>query len=485
MNAHAVRRIALALFILAVMLGTACAVNPATGKKQFTLISERQEIEIGRENDKAIVAQMGLYEDEALQAYVQKLGHHLASRSERPDLDWTFRVVDDSAVNAFALPGGYIYVTRGILAHMDSEAELASVLGHEIGHVTARHSVSQMSKAQLAQIGLTVGNAVASDKVQKFAGLAQAGLSLVFLKFSRDDERQADDLGLRYLVVGGYDPRPMAEMFDMLDRVSAAAGGGTVPGWASTHPKPANRRERAETKLAALEQDFSDWPARRGEFLAQIDGLSFGDDPRQGYFKDRRFYHPDLRFRMEFPDGWKTQNTRQAVIGVSPEEDAVVVLTLAGQETPEAALDQFFSETGIRRTGPAMGSISGLRTAGDGFLVESEEGNIQGRVGFVSHGGQIFRLLGYSEEYRWSSHESPIRRALASFDNLTDRRALEVQPKRLKIVRADRASSLDQFASRHDATVPVGTLALVNGLDTDARLQSGRTYKVVTGGKLP
>jgi predicted Zn-dependent protease len=478
-------RFALATAVLCCLLGTACAINPATGKRQLTLISERQEIEIGRENDKAITAQMGLYDDDDLQAYVQELGHRLASRSERPDLDWTFRVVDDPVVNAFALPGGYIYITRGILAHMNNEAELASVVGHEIGHVTARHSVSQMSKAQLAQLGLGIGSIMAPEQAQRFGSLAEAGLGLVFLKYGRDDERQADDLGLRYMVVGGYDPRPMADMFEMLDRVSASAGGGRTPGWMSTHPAPENRRERAEAKIAALNRDFTGWSVDREGFLDRIDGIAFGDDPRQGYFKESRFLHPEMRFRMDFPEGWKLQNLRQAVSAGSPEKDALIQLTLSGAETPEAALTEFFTQSGIRRTGPSMGSISGLRTAGDGFVVTTDEGNLQGRVGYVGYGGRVFQLLGYTVEHRWTTYESEIRRTLASFDQLTDQRALAVQPKRLKAVRVDRAMTLGEFANRHRSSVPVETLALINRLDADSRLAPGKTYKIVTGGDLP
>jgi predicted Zn-dependent protease len=478
-------RTAVAAVVLPCFLAAACAINPATGKRQLVLISESQEIEIGRENDKAIVAEMGLYDDDAMQTYIQDLGRRLASRSERPDLDWTFRVVDDPVVNAFALPGGYIYITRGILAHMNSEAELASVVGHEIGHVTARHGVSQMSKAQLAQLGLGAGAILVPEKTARFGDLVQSGLGLMFMKYGRDDERQADDLGLRYMVVGGYDPRPMADMFDMLDRVGAASGRGTVPGWMSTHPAPENRRARAESKIDAMNRDFSGWTVERESFLRRIDGISFGEDPRQGYFKENRFFHPDMRFRMDFPQGWKFQNMRQAVIGQSPEKDAILQLTLAREETPDAALTRFFSQQGFRRTGPSMGSISGMRTAGDGFAVDTEQGVLQGRVGFVAYGGKVFQLLGYTAQYRWSNYEPAIRRALASFDRLDDPRALAVGPKRLKAVKVDRGMTLDEFASRHRATVPTETLALINRLDPGARLDPGRTYKVITGGELP
>ena len=485
MNIHGFRRYAIAPLIVCTLLGASCAINPATGKRQLMLVSEGQEVALGRENDKTITAQMGLYDDEELQAYVHGLGRRLAARSERPDLEWTFRVVDDPVVNAFALPGGYIYITRGILAHMKSEAELAAVIGHEIGHVTARHSASQISKAQLAQVGLGATAILAPEQAARFGNLAQTGLGLAFLRFGRDDERQADDLGLRYMVAGGYDARPMADVFDMLDRVSASSGGGGAPGWMSTHPAPENRRERAETRITALNYDFTQSSVGEKEFLQRIDGMAFGVDPRQGYFKDTSFLHPELRFRMEFPEGWKLQNLRQAVTGLSSEKDAVVQLTLSGEATPEAALEKFFTQTGVTRTGPAMGSISGLPTAGDGFALESEQGKLKGRVGFVGHEGRVFQLLGYAPEYRWPAYEAEVRRTLASFDRLTDRRALDVGPKRVQVVGLDRAMTLDEFASRHRATVPTKTLGLINRIDAGERLVAGRSYKVVTGGELP
>lgn len=197
-----------------------CAINPATGERQLSFMSEAQEIQMGRDADPDIVASMGLYPDEDLQSYVQELGTSLAARSERPDLPWTFRVLDDPLINAFALPGGFIYVTRGILVHFESEAELAGVLGHEIGHVTARHSVNQISRTQLAQLGLGVGMILAPE-LQQYAGLASASMQLLFLKFGRDDERQSDQLGVRYMSRAGYDPAQLSGVMAMLGQVTA------------------------------------------------------------------------------------------------------------------------------------------------------------------------------------------------------------------------------------------------------------------------
>jgi predicted Zn-dependent protease len=464
---------------------SACAINPATGKRQFVLISEAQEIEMGREADQSVTSRMGLYDDPALQEYVRTLGLRLAALSERPRLEWSFKVVDDPVVNAFALPGGYIYITRGILAHLDNEAELAAILGHEIGHITARHSVSQMSKAQAAQIGLGAVSVATPEYAQLYGGLLETGAGLVFLKFGRDDERQSDDLGLRYMTAAGYDSREMADVFDMLERVGNAAGGGRLPAWASTHPAPENRRERSLSKLAEMGQSFEGRPVRREEYLRRIDGIVFGEDPRQGYFEGTLFYHPEMRFRFQFPRGWRLENQRQVVLGINEEKNALVQLTLAGDETARAALDKFFSQESVTRTGPAMGSVGGLDTSGDGFSVTSEQLSIQGRVGFVEYRGQVFQLLGYAVQSEWANHRSAIRGALASFRELTDPRALNVEPRRLEIAEASRRMSLTEFANSKRATATLDELALLNRLSPDDRLQPGQPTKLIVGGRQP
>src|SRR5437867_9014832 len=334
------------LILIMLAAAGACAVNPATGSRQLMLISESQEIAMGRDYDKQVAASIGLYSDSGLQRYLQQFGARLAASSERPNLPWSFRVVDDPVVNAFALPGGYIYVTRGILAHLNSEAELAGVVGHEIGHVTARHSVSQLSKQQLAQIGLAVGT-IASPDFERFAGLASAGLGVLFLKYSRDAERQADDLGLRYMRRVNYDPREMPHVFEMLTRVSQAEGGGRVPEWLATHPDPENRRGRIEQEIAALPQTFSGVAVNRDAYLQRLDGLVFGHNPREGYFKDNQFFHPALRFRVTFPEGWTTSNGKQAVVAVSSQKDALVEVSVAKEQTADAAARAFLAQRGF------------------------------------------------------------------------------------------------------------------------------------------
>jgi predicted Zn-dependent protease len=461
-----------------------CATNPATGKRQLSLVSEAQEIQMGKEADPQVVGSIGLVPQQELQNYVQRLGATLAANSERPSLQWTFRVVDDAAVNAFAIPGGYVYVTRGLLAHMNSEAELASVLGHEIGHVTARHSVSQMSKAQLLNIGLMVGMIV-RPQLQNFGGLAQAGMELLMMKYSRDDENQADDLGLRYLTRAGYDPRPMAQVFRTLQRVGAAQGEGRVPGWLSTHPDPGDRGRRMEAAVTALPGGQAAGRVERDSYLQRLDGLVFGEDPREGYFRNNVFNHPEMRFRFEFPQGWKGSNQKQAVGAMSPNQDALVVITLANRPSAQAAYQEFFSQQGIQRGQAWRGNINGLTALANQFAAQTEQGVLQGLAAFVEYGGKVFQILGYAPSSVWPRHETTISNSVSSFAPLTNARDLAVQPRRLDIVTVPQAMTIEEFARRYPSTVSVQTLAIINGVDAGGSLEAGRKAKRVVGGELP
>ena len=266
----------LALLSISALLLGGCSLNPATGSRQLNLFGEESEIEMGREADAEIVAAVGLYDDPLLQEYVQDLGMEIAAASERPGLPWSFKLLDDSSINAFALPGGFVYVTRGLMTHLDSEAELAATIGHEVGHVTARHGVNQRSKQILASAGLGVA-AILDEDIADWAFAGHIGLGLLFLQHSRDDERQADDLGLRYAMRAGYDPREMSELFGVLEAVSRVEGVGRLPNWLATHPDPGARRKRIEEQVARLEGDFFNARIERDSYLERLDGMVFGD----------------------------------------------------------------------------------------------------------------------------------------------------------------------------------------------------------------
>jgi predicted Zn-dependent protease len=479
-----IQRFAANTILVACGVMLACAINPATGKRQLALISEGQEIAIGKENDQAIVAQLGLYPDEELQRYIQALGDKLAATSERPGLDWTFRVVDDPIINAFALPGGYIYVTRGILAHLDSEAELAAVIGHEIGHVTARHGVSQMSKGQLAQLGFGIAMAT-SESLREYGQLAETGLAALFMKFSRDDERQSDDLGLRYLLNAGYDPRPMSGVYDMRANASRQHGAGRIPPLFSTHPAPENRAQRINAQIADLNRSFEGLTDGRDQFMARIDGIAFGEDPRQGFFKNGLFMHPEMEFSFQFPADWQHLNQQSSVSAGNEAGNAMLELTMSGATTAEAALAEFFKQEALTRGARWVNRINGRPTGSSHFTVTREQGDLRGVVAFVKFEDKLFQLLALTTADNWTASRKLLTTSLSSFDRLTDKAALAAKPARLSLVRPDRQMALQQFAEKYHASVDLETLALVNHLRPADRVRPSRTYKIITGGMLP
>jgi predicted Zn-dependent protease len=474
----------LAIVLTLSLTTVACSTNPATGKSQLAFIGEEREIQMGKDAHQQVLATMGAYDDPELQRYVDRIGQRLAANSERPNLPWTFTVVDDASINAFAIPGGFVYLTRGILTHMSSEAEMAGVLGHEIGHITARHSVEQLSRAQLAQVGLIAGM-IASPEFRQYGDLAQQGLGLAFLKFGRDDERQADDLGLRYIVEQNYNPLEMAEMFRVLDRVSAGSPQGRLPNWLSTHPNPRNRVARIEEQVPPG-MPVGDTVTARDQFLAQTENVVFGADPREGYFLGNSFYHPELRFRVQFPRGWQTQNQKQAVAAVSPNKDAVVVLQLAQADSPRAAAQQFFGQQGIQAAGSLSGDIGGLPTVGERFVVQRQQGgDIVGYAAFVEHQNRVYQLMSYTVDQRFRGYEQSLSDSLLSFGRLTDRRYIDVSPKRVDLVRIDRDMTIEEFNRRYPSNIDLQTLAIINHVEPGESLRSGQRYKRVTGGELP
>jgi predicted Zn-dependent protease len=473
------KRNTFALLLATALIAAGCSTNAATGQRQLTLISEAQEVQMGAQAAQGVVQQMGLYENAEIQSYVNSVGKEIAAKSERPDLPWEFRVIDDPMINAFALPGGYIFLTRGILSHFNNEAEMASVLGHEIGHVTARHSVEQMSKAQLANLGFGLAMILGGPQVQQFGDIAQMGLQLMFLKFGRDDERQSDDLGLRYMTNAGYDPKQAPAMFGTLSQISKLEGGGRVPEWASTHPDPENRAARLQAQIAEL-------PTQTGrvdeaEYLRRLDGMVFGVNPREGYTIGSTFIHPDLQFRMTFPRGWKINNMKQAVVGVSPNNDAAVQLSTGQGSTPEQAARAFFSQQGIQAQSEWRPGIYTFSTA------QTQQGqSFRGLAGFVQHRGAVLQIVGYTPAGNWNRAADTLANAVASFEPETRSRYINVSPKRIEIVKVPRRMTLQEFARAYPSSVDLQTLAVANGaFREDFVFQSGDLAKRIVGGDVP
>jgi len=459
-----------------------CARNPVTGKSELALVSESQEIQMGQEAAQQVAQSIGLYDNAEVQAYVSRIGKEMAAISERPQLPWEFRVVNDASVNAFALPGGFIFVTRGLMTAINNEAELATVIGHEIGHVTARHSVQQISRAQLATLGLGIGS-ILSEDIARFGQVAGAGLGILFLKYGRDAENQADELGFKYAVRENYDVREMSDVFVTLERVSGVAGAGRLPEWLATHPNPENRIKRTQQRLDTLKTDLSDATLGRDEYLRVISGMVYGDDPRQGFFEGNTFYHPDLRFQLSFPEGWKTQNTPQAVVAVSEGQDAIVQLGLAGRDSPTQAARQFLSQEGVRGGNASTGDINGLPAASSYFEAQTQQGQVEGLATFIRYGENTYGLVAYTAAGRLGSYDNVFQRTARSFSQLRNSAALNVRPARVELVKLPQDMTLAEFNSRYPSSIPIEQLAIINEVEgPESEIPRGRTVKRVVGG---
>ncbi|MEX1184518.1 MAG: M48 family metalloprotease [Gemmatimonadota bacterium] len=471
-------RLLRAVPLLALTAATAagCATNPVTGETQLALISESQEIQMGAEAAQQVEQSIGLVDDASLQNYVQQIGASLARDSERPNLPWTFRVVDDPTPNAFALPGGYIFITRGILGLMRSEAELAGVIGHEIGHVTARHSVTMISRSQIAQLGLGLGSILVPE-IARFGDLASSGLSLLFLKYGRDAERQADELGFRYALDDGYDVRDIPNVFAQLQRAGEAAGHSPLPSWLSSHPYPEERIANIREMLAALPQSLDGTLRGVQTFMSQVDGLVYGENPRAGYFRDGLFLHPDLRFRVQFPQGWATQNLPRSVTAMSPDQDAMMQLSLAqGSETQAA--NAFFGAQGLAARDVSRTSINGLPAVTGLFQAQTQSGVLTGIAAFITLDNTTYQILAYGPAQAFPRYERLLGSAIGSFARLTDPQALNVQPNRIEVVATPAAMTLAEFNRRYPSVIPIAELALINQLSGgDARIPAGTQLK--------
>jgi len=469
----------LVLVVLIMTFFPSCTTIEATGERHLSFIGRDQEVEMGKSSNRDIVATMGLYDDDELQAYVQRLGAQIAATTERPELPWTFQVIDDDAINAFAVPGGYVYLTRGILAHFENEAQLAGVLGHEIAHITAKHSVIRMSKSMVTQLGLGIAT-IAVPELREFASLLGQGMQLLFLKFSRDDETESDRLGIRYMANINKDPQQLLDVMKMLGQVSEASEGGRLPQWASTHPLPENRFDYIRSRIAqSPSRNYA--PVERQTYLSFLDGMVYGDNPRNGIIRQSTFYHPDMEFQMDFADGWQIINQRGAVIGLSPQKDAVVQMTLAKGENPRQALRSFLGQRGITALRSSGHMLNGFTAANGQFRATTQQGKIQGLVMFIADGDRLYQLVGYTSRQKWGAYTEEIDIPFRSFERLQESRYRNVEPRHLQIVELSSAESLSDLHARYQVEIPLEELARLNQMESSAVLPEGSFAKIVRG----
>ena len=474
-----VKRATLVLLVLAA--AAACAVNPVTGRRELMLYSESQEIELGKQTDAEVAAAYGVYDDPALRSYVGKLGLALAAKGQRPGLPWRFTVLDSPVVNAFAAPGGSVYVTRGILALMGSEAELAAVLGHEIGHVNARHSMSQMSKQQVTQIGLAAGSVVSKTFAQ-YAGLAGTGLQVLFLKYSRDDENQSDSLGVEYARAAGYDPAEMAVTFAGLQKMGDLSGSGSLPGFLSTHPLTPDRIAHVKSLI----QPGDGALARRPEsYLRTVENIVFGDDPRQGYVENGAFYHPGLRFQFAVPTGWKVDNGPARVTLVSA--DGKGGLVLRSDQTPDSA-EEFarkqaaeIAKSGGQLITEGRTTVNGLAGYEQVYTIAQENADsVRMSLSYVKKGDRVYAFSAMSPAGGYAKYEPDFKGIVASFKDLADASKIDRSPRRLSLVKAGGTETLQALFRRSGLPEKAWPqFAILNGMELAAVPPAGTLVKTV------
>ena len=480
-----------------VLLGTslsACGtsnVNYVTGQSQRGAYTWAQERQIGVESDQQIIAQYGVYDDAAVSTYVTTLAQEVLQTSAYTDpktpaeirsTPFTFRVLDSPVVNAFALPGGFVYVTRGLLAYVENEAQLAMVIGHEIGHVLGRHSSQQAQRAQLGQLGVVgatvLGGVLGGGRVAN--GIAQygsQGAQLLLLSYSRDHERQADQAGVAYSEFAGYDAAQAAQFFHSLKRISDASG-QAIPSFLSTHPDP-GEREQTILQLAA-QQNPGGTEVNKTGYLRAVDGIVLGDDPRQGFADGSTFYHPQLRFTFDFPRGWQVQNSPQAVQVAEPNGRAAIQLTLVQQTSAQAAAQAFAAQQGVQVTDSRRATIHGNAAAIVEGGVAGQQGTTQFTATFVEFGGSVYQILGIAPQASYAQFRSDLQGTAQSFDRLTDSRILNRQPSRLDVTTTGRAATVQSLLS--GKTLPLGItaedVAIMNQVDLTETLPSGSMVKL-------
>jgi predicted Zn-dependent protease len=476
------------LALIAAFLITACATNPVTGKREISFMSEAQEISVGRELDAQVRQEMGLYEDNELQRYVQELGMKLARSSQRPNLPWSFAVLDSPAVNAFALPGGFIYITRGILPYLDNEAQLVGVLGHEIGHVTARHSAQQYTRGMGASLGVLVGS-IFVPQVRPFGDLAEGGIGVLFLKFGRDDELQADALGAEYAAAGGWDPDQVPAFLTTLARIAEVTDRNGVPNWLSTHPQPENRAERVGETVAKVRTtaERTQWTVDRDGYLARIDDLVFGDNPEDGIVRGNMFLHPPLRFALEFPEGWEITNSDEQVVAQEPGNKVFMVLRTIEprlNRSLDQTAQQHMRESGYKATDVTTATIGGMQA-----VVGTYEGNASGigkvmaRGAHVVLGRSTFFIGGIASPDIFPRVSADFDRAIQSFRQMSQDEADAVKPNLIDLYTVREGDTWQSIAQRAGkGLVSANTLAIMNNHAIDEQPKPGTRLKIVVAG---
>lgn len=482
MSSSALRRIVVAAS--GALLLTHCAQNPVSGGRDFVLMSEQQEIQQGAQAHKEVLQEYGMLNDPGLQAYVTRIGKGLAAKSHRANLDWHFTVVDSPEVNAFALPGGYVYVTRGIMAYLNSEAELAGVVGHEIGHVTARHGVRQQSASTAVGLGAILGSILVPGlNTQAGSSLLQALSQSLVAGYGREHELEADRLGAEYLARSGYDPQAMVEVIGVLKNqerydIQLAKEEGREPrryhGLFESHPDNDTRLRQVVGE--AKKYQVANPLENREAYLQATDGMYFGDSPEQGVIRNNALLHEKLGIAVQFPQGWRVQNQPDRVVALNPQKTALVEL----KPGPRNAQPMDTLQKGLKLDQGARyesGSVNGNSAA---FAA----GYLQGKpvlAAAINHGGSQFLFAALARDASaYNQNRDEMKAAINSFHALSAEERKRARPYAVRVIKAQAGTSMAQLAAQS----PLGKsaeaqLRLINDLYPAGEPRPGQMLKTI------
>ena len=464
-----------------------CAVNPATGASDFVLMTEEQEIALGRENHSLVLKQYDVYEDKDLQAYVQKIGNKVAQKSHRSNLIYRFTVLDSPEVNAFALPGGYIYITRGLMAYLNSEAELAAVLGHETGHVTARHSVRQHSAATATGI---LGSILAGATGVQGAGDVFGALgSAIVLGYGREHELESDRLGAEYLARSNYDPQAMFSVIRVLKNQEEfekklAKKENREPriyhGVFSTHPDNDTRLKEvidAAKKIKATSKTIN-----RTTFLKKTNNMVYGDSEKQGIVKGSNFYHKDLGFAISMPKNWKIKNQPDAIVAHTDTNDGLLHITMQDLNkriTPREFIIERLNMTDLREGKKIW--VNGNKGYTAWTTTKTPFGNRDLRISVIYFKNSAYIFRGVAKAAGTPrKYDSVIMKSTRSFHALKKSEQRLASALRLKLIKAKPGTTFKKLAATSKLTnYPEDQLRLLNSHYPSGEPKSGTLIKIV------
>jgi predicted Zn-dependent protease len=479
------------LYLSVFLLAGSCAVNPVTGKQDLVLLSENDEIALGRNTHQEVLKQYSVYENPALQKYVQDVGTKLAANSHRNNLIYRFTVLDSKEVNAFALPGGYIYITRGLMAYLKSEAELAAVLGHEIGHVTARHSVQQYSATQLTGIGIALGSIFIPGMTQASNQLAQLFGAALLRGYGRDHELEADRLGAEYLARTSYNPQAMLDVIRVLKNQEVfeneqAKSEGREPriyhGVFSTHPDNDTRLQEVIVTAQTLSEAGSTNYVGYEEYMSVMDNLVYGDSPQDGILRGRRFFHEELGFSMSFPKKWNVTNRPDRILLTAPGGDALIQISAEDINKKLSPRNFMIKRMGLNNLdNESTLKINGLDGHTGISVINGRQGNRPTRFTVIYFEQRAYIVAGMTKAANdLAKYDKAILDTAKSFHALTDNEKVLAKPLRLKVVQANNETRFSSLAKQSPIESHAESqLRLLNAKYPNGEPQKGELIKVV------